>query len=104
MFAGAEVSVVLPLLLIAAIFTYLTILDWQPALVLAVFFIAALTVPQWFNPSARRERRRHWTAIAELNSYFIDSLQGLHTQGIQSPKAAWRGDHETGNGSLQVSS
>jgi len=62
-----------------AIFTYLTILDWQLALVLAVFFIAALTVPQWFNPSARRERRRHWTAIAELNSYFIDSLQGLVT-------------------------
>ncbi|NIA11296.1 MAG: ATP-binding cassette domain-containing protein, partial [Nitrospiraceae bacterium] len=62
-----------------AIFTYLTILDWQLALVLAVFFIAALTVPQWFNPSARRQRRRHWAAIAELNSYFIDSLQGLVT-------------------------
>jgi len=61
------------------IFTYLTILDWQLAIILAIFFIAALTMPQWFNPSARRERRRHWAAIAELNSYFIDSLQGLVT-------------------------
>ena len=72
-------QLVITLLTPIAIFTYLTILDWQLALVLAVFFISALTVPQWFNPSARRERRRHWTAIAELNSYFIDSLQGLVT-------------------------
>jgi len=72
-------QLVITLLTPIVIFTYLTILDWQLALVLAVFFIAALTVPQWFNPSARRQRRRHWTAIAELNSYFIDSLQGLVT-------------------------
>jgi len=61
------------------IFTYLSILDWQLSLLLAIFFIAALTAPQWLNSSARRERRRHWAAIAELNSYFIDSLQGLVT-------------------------
>ncbi|MEA1864467.1 MAG: ABC transporter transmembrane domain-containing protein, partial [Euryarchaeota archaeon] len=72
-------QLVITLLTPIAIFTYLTILDWQLALVLAVFFIAALTMPQWFNPSARRQRRRHWAAIAELNSYFIDSLQGLVT-------------------------
>lgn len=72
-------QLVITLLTPIVIFTYLTILDWQLTIVLAVFFIAALTVPQWFNPAARRERRRHWTAIAELNSYFIDSLQGLVT-------------------------
>ena len=72
-------QLVITLLTPIVIFTYLTILDWQLALVLAFFFIAALTMPQWFNPSARRERRRHWAAIAELNSYFIDSLQGLVT-------------------------
>ncbi|MEA1906323.1 MAG: ABC transporter ATP-binding protein [Euryarchaeota archaeon] len=72
-------QLVITLLTPIVIFTYLTILDWQLAIVLAVFFIAALTMPQWFNPSARRQRRLHWVAIAELNSYFIDSLHGLVT-------------------------
>jgi len=72
-------QLVITLLTPIFIFTYLTILDWQLALLLAIFFIAALTAPQWLNSSARRERRRHWAAIAELNSYFIDSLQGLVT-------------------------
>lgn len=72
-------QLIITLLTPIVIFTYLTILDWQLALIMALFFIAALTMPQWFNPSARRQRRRHWAAIAELNSYFIDSLQGLIT-------------------------
>jgi ABC-type multidrug transport system fused ATPase/permease subunit len=72
-------QLIITLLTPIAIFTYLTILDWQLSLILAIFFIAALTMPQWFNPSARRQRRRHWVAIAELNSYFIDSLQGMVT-------------------------
>jgi ABC-type multidrug transport system fused ATPase/permease subunit len=61
------------------IFIYLTILDWQLSLIMAIFFVAALIMPLWFNPSVRRRSRRHWTAIAELNAYFIDGLQGLPT-------------------------
>jgi len=60
MFSGISIAVVLPLLLIVALL--ITFRAWLTYLKeIIAQFITALTMPQWFNPSARLDGRSHDT-------------------------------------------
>ena len=84
----------LPQLVVAGIapvgiLTFMTILDWQSALIYLLFAVLTYVAPTFFRRATYRASRGRWQANRELSADFIDAVQGLATLKIFGRSTEW---------------
>ena len=84
----------LPQLVVAGIapvgiLTFMTILDWQSALIYLLFAVLTYLAPTFFRRATYRASRGRWQANRELSADFIDAIQGLATLKIFGRSTEW---------------
>ncbi len=71
------------------ILTFMTILDWQSALIYLLFAALTYLAPTFFRRATYRASRGRWQANRELSADFIDAIQGLATLKIFGRSTEW---------------
>lgn len=78
---------------------YLWTLDWVVGLLVLIMAVLAIVVPHLFMPAVSRVMIEYWQDYADLNSQYIDSMQGMNTlksmgvskrEGKKLAERAWR--------------
>ena len=84
----------LPQLVVAGIaplgiLTFMTILDWQSAIIFLVFAGLTYVAPTFFRRATYRASGGRWQANRKLSADFIDAIQGLATLKIFGRSTEW---------------
>lgn len=84
----------LPQLVVAGIaplgiLTFMTILDWQSAVIFLVFAGLTYVAPTFFRRATYRASGGRWQANRKLSADFIDAIQGLATLKIFGRSTEW---------------
>ncbi len=84
----------LPQLVVAGIapigiLTFMTILDWQSAIIFLAFAVLTYLAPTFFRRATYRASRGRWQANRALSADFIDAIQGLATLKIFGRSGEW---------------
>ena len=71
------------------ILIFMTILDWQSAVIFLAFAVLTYVAPTFFRRATYRASGGRWQANRELSADFIDAIQGLATLKIFGRSTEW---------------
>lgn len=71
------------------ILIFMTILDWQSAVIFLVFAVLTYVAPTFFRRATYRASGGRWQANRKLSADFIDAIQGLATLKIFGRSTDW---------------